>query len=181
VEERWEWTLKPSPFDGPLYFSEMKALIVAARSLMMDRHSEIPIYTISIWTDPDAASSAVSFDTRENSQAKVDAANAWSKKHFDRLMFQGEPEEAQLFLPNEGRNCNPADFAFRSVVTARHGSFDEGWEELAGDECWELLEPAFLAVADSAREMFADLCLEPDAELGVNSRRDWYDQRWPLP
>lgn len=172
--------MKSFRFDQRLYLSEMELLILSARSQMMDRHSEISIFTINIWTDPDAALSAVSFDTRENSHAKINAANAWSKKHYDRLMSEGEMEEAQLFLPNEGRNSNPADFAFRSIVTAKHDSFDEGWEEMAHEGCWNLLEPAILEVAESARKLFVDLRLDPHAELGVNSRRDWYDRRWLL-
>jgi hypothetical protein len=146
----------------------------------MTEHPNTVLYTASIWTDPDAAVSCVSFDTREHSDEQVLRSNEWSRAHYERLMAEGQADEAKLFLPNEGRNCNPADFLFRNIAKVKHASFESGWEQAAGDNCWDHLEPALHKVAARAAAAFSDLRLDRDAILGINSRRDWFDQHWPL-
>ena len=139
-------------FDETGYLDEMATLISMAKRTMLDIHADAMIYTISVWTDPDAAISAVSFDTIENSQEKIRQANEWAKKHYDRLMAEREFDEAQLFLPqHEARNCNPADFAFRNVAKITHASFKRGWEQARKEKCWNLLESALRKVADVAQ------------------------------
>ena len=167
-------------FDEEAYLDEMGQLISAAKRKMMTDHPGALLYTASIWTDPDAALSCVSFDMRDHSEDQVRRSNEWSRKHYERLLAEGEREEAELFLPHAGRNCNPADFRFRDIAEIRHASFEPGWEQAAGAECWDRLESALRKVAEHARSEFSSLPWHPEAELGINSRRDWYDQRWPL-
>jgi hypothetical protein len=163
------------------YLREMATLISTAKRSMLGDHADAMVYTVSIWTDPDAAVSAISFDTIENSLEKIRQANEWTKKHYDRLMSEGEVDEAQLFLPQqEGRNCNPADFAFRNLAKLTHASFKRGWEQAKKEKCWNVLEPALLKVANLAHKEFSELRLRPDAQLGINSRRAWYDRHWPV-
>lgn len=167
-------------FDEEAYLSEMDLLIRTAKRVMMSEHPDVVLYTASIWTDPDAAMSCVSFDTREHSDEQVRRDNEWSVEHYDRLMAEGECEEAELFLPNEGRNCNPADFQFRNIASIPHVSFERHWESAAGAECWDQLEPALNKVAERAMSELSTLRLHRDAILGINSRRDWFDQHWPM-
>ncbi|HZS07448.1 MAG TPA: hypothetical protein VFD58_21620 [Blastocatellia bacterium] len=147
---------------------------------MLTKHPDVRVYTISIWTDPDAAFSAVNFDTYENSVEQVEQANTFSKEQYDHLIAEGEYEEAKLFLPGTGRNCNPADFAFRELAGMKHSSFDPLWEERTKGRCWNRLEPALLEAGELALSELADFNLHRDAELSVNSRYDWYDHTWRL-
>ena len=158
----------------------MSLLIATAKRVMMSQYPDAVLYTASIWTDPDAAVSCVSFDTRENSNEQVRLDNEWSRKQYDRLMAGGRADEAELFRPNNGRNCNPADFKFHNVAQITHASFELHWEQAAGDDCWDQLEPALEKVAEHARLEFSALRLESDAILGINSRRDWFDQHWQI-
>jgi hypothetical protein len=167
-------------FDERTYLGEMHQLIGTATQVMMRQHPDAVVYTASIWTDPNAAVSCVSFDTREHSDEQVRRSNEWSRKHYDRLMAEGKPDEAELFRPNKGRNCNPADFRFRNVAKVTHASFERHWEEAAGAACWNELEPALNKVAARARLEFSALRLDSDAILGINCRRDWFDQNWQI-
>jgi hypothetical protein len=84
-------------FKAAEYERELRALVERATGLWRSAPGRPLIYTVSIWTDPNAGVSAVSFDTRANSDAEVEQANAWSKTHYDRMMEEGETEEAKLF------------------------------------------------------------------------------------
>ena len=167
-------------FKAVEYERELHALVERATSLWRSAPARPLIYTVSIWTDPNAGRSAVSFDTRANSNAKVEQSNAWSKTQYDRLMEEGETEEAELFLPNEGRNTNPADFAFRNLVECAHSAFPDDWEETSEGRCWNELEPLLLALGKAMSSELGPLGVERDAEIGVNSRRDWYDKCWRI-
>ncbi len=158
----------------------MALLVARAKQRMLNEHTYSIIYTVSIWTDPDAAASAISLDTYENSLDKISKANAWSKKEHNRLMAEGDVEMAKLFLPNEGRNCNPADFAFRNLAEITHASFKPLWEEATKGQCWDQLESALTKVAEIGRVEFEELSLHPQAVLGINSRRDWFDSHWSI-
>src|SRR5689334_738890 len=97
------------------YLEEMKNLINSA-IVKMKSNKEFKIYTASIWTDPNAAASAISFDSEENSIIKVKESDEFLKKHYDRLIAKGKFEEAESFLPEIRRNTNSADFELRDLV-----------------------------------------------------------------
>jgi hypothetical protein len=164
-------------FDEELYQVEMARLLTQAAEALRRRDPSAVVYTISIWTDPNAAVSAVSFDTADNSAMKVGKAEAWASQHHARHLAAGDHARAQLFAPRPtARNGNPADFAFRNVAEVEHHSFERGWETATGGACWDVLEPALLKVRDRALAVYAALQLHGDAQLGVNSRRDWFDR-----
>ncbi len=169
-------------FDEEGYFVEMQKLIFNAKAKLLSQHPDMVVYTINIWTDPDATISAVNLDTFENSALKVSVINKFLRKEHERLLSVGDDEIAHLFLPlpDEGRNYNPADFALREFVTVENKSFDYNWEGKSKAKCWDVLEPALKRVGEAAMLAFSDLPLHPKAELSVNSRRDWYDQRWQV-
>jgi hypothetical protein len=134
---------------------------------------------VSIWTDPDAAVSAVSVETLEHSLVRVEEANRYDDRWREYLLERGNTEMAALFGVAT-RNCNPADFAFRDIATLDHASFDRLWEELSAGDCWNVLEPALREVAGETAASFSGFALHTDAVLGVNSRRDWFDHTVPL-
>ena len=169
-------------FVPAVYQAEMRSLVTAAirawRALELPARK--PIFTVSIWTDPNAAASAVSIDTRENSDCQVREVNEYNQRQHDRLVQEGDFEMAAHFEDRATRNCNPADFAFREIASCRHDCFPENWEDKSVGACWDQLEPALATVAAWACSEFQQLDLEPEAELAVNSRRDWYDNTWRL-
>ena len=161
-------------FDEQIYLDEMQALLVEARRRWLNDQAGVMVFTVSVWTDPGAAASAVSFDTYENSVRKVSAGNEWAETKRQFWLDRGDPEMAALFEPRSGRNGNPADFAFASFAEIEHRSFVSHWEETTDGACWDVLEPALLIVLQAALRELDGLPLHADAELGVNSRVDWY-------
>ena len=99
--------------DKNLYLQEMENLIITAIDKIKSKDA-FKIYTASIWTDPNAAASSISFDSEENSVDKVEKSNVWFKEKYDKFIAKGKLEEAELYLPETGRNTNPADFELRN-------------------------------------------------------------------
>ena len=163
-------------FDETLYLIEMSGLLADAADRLRAEHPAATVYSVSIWTDPDAAISTVSFDTAEHSATQVAALRAWAAGHQARLLARGEAEQARLLEPPAGmRNVNPADFAFRDVAEVEHRSFPQGWAHETEGRCWRELGPALDRVRERALALYAGLPLHADAELAVHSDRDWYD------
>ncbi len=73
-------------FNSKLYKEEMLGLINGAINKMKVTRADFEIYTVSIWTDPNACASAISFDSLENSKKRIQKTNEWNKKHHDRLI-----------------------------------------------------------------------------------------------
>ena len=163
-------------FDADLYQIEMSGLLQEAVLRLERQHPGLVIYSVSIWTDPNAARSAVSVDTEEHSADQVRRSEAWARKHYDRLMAEGDEAGAQRFAPKPGaRNDNPANFRLRELAMLEHRAFQPGWEMETQGGCWRELEPALLETQQRALTVFASLPCHPRAELAVNSPRDWYD------
>lgn len=55
------------PFNKENYLAEMKYMVDKALERLKAEKLEFTIYSVSIWTDPNAASSAISFDSLKNS------------------------------------------------------------------------------------------------------------------
>lgn len=169
-------------FDKSKYLAEIAALVLGATEQFAREHFGVEVYTVSLWTDPNAAASAFSFDTAEHSTAAVGQGAVWARAHFERLLAEGDHEQAKLFLPSHpgARNVNPADFAFRNFGLVEHESFPKFWEEDSGGACWDELEPALIEAAQAARPVLERIRLHADAVFGVNSREDWFAVYWPL-
>jgi hypothetical protein len=173
--------------DQRLYLEEMDRLLAAAKATLLAQSRDIELYTISIWTDPNAGVSAVNFDTRENSDQQVQQSNEWSKSYYDEHMAEGDEEMAALFLPTEGRNQNPADFLFNKIATVEHRSFigEARPIAIAGDTppdspIWPMLKPLLQIVQKRAHSLYRDLRLHTDARIAINSPRSWYDHEIPI-
>lgn len=167
-------------FDATLYQQEMADLLTAAVRILQRDHAGMLIFTVSIWTDPNAAVSTVCVDTEEHSAMQLARSALWSNTRYERLMAEGKTENAKQFAPREiERNANPADFAVQ-LLSTKHDAFQRNWEETSDGACWDLLEPALLRAAEMAEEVFSVLPLHTNARLAVNSRRDWYDSERPL-
>jgi hypothetical protein len=166
-----------------LYLHEMDGLLVDAMQELLTQAPDIQIYTISIWTDPNAAASAVDFDTLENSNQVVQRSNAWNKGYYDKYMASGDEEQARLFLPSQNRNQNPANFQFDRAAFVKHDSFNRldwpmqiaGGDKPVASPIWPVLEVLLKTVQERAKALYRDLTLHPDAKIAVNSPHSWYD------
>jgi len=164
-------------FDELLYEIEMSRMLDKAAEKVQTEYPGIVIYGISIWTDPNAAKSAVSIDTEENSKSRVASLRQWSAKQMQRLVGAGDQQTAKLFeLGDNVRNCNPADFALSQLVVIDHRSFNQGWESTTQGACWKELAPALKKIQRRALKVFASFPSHGDSEIAVNSDRDWYDE-----
>lgn len=99
-------------FDEKRYLEEMRDLIDRAIAAFEARPEKPVVYTVSIWTDPDAAASAVCIDTEVNSQRFVAGVNEYNRVKREQFLADGDEKMAKLFGVAT-RNCSPADFAFR--------------------------------------------------------------------
>jgi hypothetical protein len=167
-------------FDEEKYLVEMKSLVDRALDRIASERSEFEIYTLSIWTDANAGMSAVNFDTKTNSDAKVQVSNDWNKEYYDQYIEEGDLGSAKLFEPKDSRNCNPADFELRGFEEFENKSLPKNWEEKTEGECWDLLEPALFKVAEHALSKIKKHNIHKDFELAVNGREDWYEFTWKL-
>ncbi len=168
-----------SSFDKSLYLTEMNVLIEKAFERITKEYTDYKIYTISIWTDPNAAISSINFDSKTNSIKTVEKSNQWSKKYYDEHIANKDFEQANLFKPINGtRLCNPAEFELRDFEEFKHKSIEDNWEEISSGKCWTKLNPALLEIGNIAFEKTKKLNLESDFELAVNSNLDWYDKTW---
>lgn len=150
------------------YLQEMQDMVRQAITNMQHEIPNYQIYTASIWTDADAQKSAISFDSKENSDARVTRSNQWFK------------ERGREFDESEDRNCSPADFALRNYVLIDNFSFPSDWEHDSEGVCWNSLEPVLKEIGVWAFEELKKLNLHPKFELGVNGRSDWYEFTWSL-
>ena len=167
-------------FDETLYLIEMARLVRDAADVMHREHPSQVIYSVSIWTDPNAAMSAVSIDTKENSDATLARLTAWAYARQAEALAAGDPEIAVLLGTLPQRNRNPANFAFRELMSAEHRSFPSSWEQTSQGDSWQELGSALRIVRADALEVFSSFALHAEAELAVNSESDWYDRPVPL-
>ncbi|QHT71103.1 hypothetical protein GXP67_32840 [Rhodocytophaga rosea] len=156
----------------------MRQLVDEAILKIKTEHPSYIIYTASIWTDAESAASAVNFDSEESSIQKVAKSNEWNKKHYERLLNEGNIDQAQLYLPEEGRNTNPADFELRDYVELDNKSFQINWESETDGECWDILEHELKEIGEYAFVKIKQLNIHADFELAVNGRQDWYEFTW---
>jgi hypothetical protein len=165
-------------FDKKAYLGEMQEMIDRAITRLKNEQKDFKVFTISLWTDPDAAASSFNIDSKENSDKKVEKSNEWNRRYYDQFVSEGDLEQAKLFEPTAIRNCNPADFALRDFEEINHSAIPPDWEMETEGECWNDLEPALKEIGEKCFEMCKDLNLEGDFELSVNGRNDWYEFTW---
>ena len=169
-------------FNNTRYLDEMSRLLADGAAALRTAHPDAVVYTVSIWTDPNAAQSAVSFDTAEHSAAAIAQSDVWSAKHRERLIAAGRHIEAELYRPRTGERCqNPADFAYRNIASITHTAFPRGWAGATEGRCWEVLGPALLRVQREALREYAALPRHAQAVIAINSDADWYDVPLPFP
>lgn len=166
-------------FDRWLYLQEMSRLVDEACAKFRTLPGSPVLYTASIWTDPDAACSAVNIDTWANSQAVVAQSNAYNDEKRAYWKAQGDEKMAALFGVAT-RNDSPADFTYRELALCRHRSIAENWEHRTSGRCWRTLEPLLDRVRHMAAERLRTLPLHPDAILATNTHEDWFHHQVPL-
>lgn len=170
------------PFTKENYLTEMKSMVDRAIERLKAEKPEFIIYTVSIWTDPNAAASSISFDSQENSDREVEQSNAFDKEQYEEYIAEGDLESAELFKPETWvqRNCNPADFELRDFEETNHPDIPTNWEYEKGGRCWPQLTPALKEVGNYAFERIQAMPVEPGFELAVNGKKDWYEKVWRL-
>ena len=166
------------PWDAQLYRTELERLVAEAYA-RWTAEARPPVYTISLWTDPDAAMSSLSIDTLSHSSSVVSEANAYNAQQRAYWLDRGDAAMAELFGAIT-RNCNPADFDHRDVCTVRHASFADDWEIRSDGACWDVLEPLLEVVGRVAAARFAHVEHASDAIVGVNGRHDWFQTELPV-
>jgi hypothetical protein len=166
-------------FNRTVFILEMKDLIEKAVQRVSSEKPDFLIFTASIWTDPDACVSSINFDSQANSDKKIESSNKWAKKYYEQYLAEGDLEQAKLFEPRTGRNCNPADFELRDFEEIKNQSMPNHWEAESNGRCWTKLEPALKEIGDYAFERIAKLNIHSNFELAVNGKLDWYQFTWP--
>src|SRR5882724_2391193 len=48
------------------------------------------------WTDPNASANSINFDSKLNSDKKIESSNKWAKKYYDQYLAEGDLEQAKL-------------------------------------------------------------------------------------
>jgi hypothetical protein len=164
-------------FDPILYEHEMASLLHRVAERLRVEHGGLVIYSLSIWTDAPAGVSAVSLDTKNNSELTCARLREFAAKHRALAEARGDSEMARLWARPIGRNRNPAEFLLRDVATVEHRAFDSHRPE---EDYWQELAPALERVRARAQVIFREFRLHPEAQVAINSPRDWYDDPVPL-
>jgi len=165
-------------FKSTAYIAEMKQLVDQSLEKIARENPDFEIYTIGIWTDANAAASAVNFDSKRNSDEKCQRSNEFNKKQNEYWITQGDCKMAELFQQQLHRNCNPADFELRNFLTITNRSVPRHWEEKTDGAYWAELEPALKEVGEYAFQTMGKVKMHADIEVGVNGKLDWYQFTW---
>jgi hypothetical protein len=165
-------------FNRDTYIKEMKSMVDKSIDKLLIEKPGYEIYTMSICTDPDSATSSINFDSKGNSDNKVKKLNENNKKYFAYHVAEGEFEQAKFFENSILRNCNPADFELPDYNEINNLSIPVGWEVKTKGSCWDELGPALKEIGDYTYAKIKGLTTHPDFELSVNGRLDWYELTW---
>lgn len=154
-------------------------MIHAAIDRLLIEKPEFKIFTASIWTDPNAAVSAINFDSKAHSMEGVQYANERDAEYYHYFMSIGDRGMARLLKARKRtRMENPADFELLEFGETVHKSFSRSWEHKTNGKCWERLGPALEEIGDYTFMLIKTLPIEKDFELSINSSKDWYDKTW---
>jgi hypothetical protein len=164
-------------FKRETYINEMKTMVDKAVEKIINEKISFEIYTMSIWTDPNASISSICLDSKINSDEKIKQSNEWNKKYYDQYIAEGDLKQAKLFEPLT-RNCNPADFHLCEFVEIKNKSIPTNWEDKTGGNCWEDLEPVLKEIGEYAFKKTQELNIHSEFQLSVNGRQDWYEFIW---
>jgi hypothetical protein len=162
------------PINENAYLREMSTLLEKAARKWRAKKRPPEIFAISIWTDPQACASALNIETRRNSDRFVKRHIAWAKKERASWIREGDRKMADLFLIDlqMTRNGSPSDFEFRMLAEVKHRSFDCEWGQTAG--AFRKLVPLLIRVRNDAAKAFGVFPVDPEAEVRINTARDWY-------
>ncbi|TGE08011.1 hypothetical protein [Hymenobacter fodinae] len=165
-------------FDQNQYVLEMTTMVDKAIERLQSEHPDWEVYTVSIWTDLGAESSAISFDSKAHSDQHTDHYNQFIKPYREALLAKHEYKKAMLYAPVEGRNDNPADFELRDFGETKHTCFVIDWDNATEEDLWDILGPVLLQIGEYVLHKTAILKRHPEFELGINGKLDWYETTW---
>ena len=160
-------------FDKNKYLAEMREMVSMSIEKWNTLSSAKVIYAISIWTDIAARFSSLNIETKQNSDICVASINAFFKLNHEQDVADGDLEMAELFNKTFTRNTNPADFHFRNFSTIRHRSIGKYFHSKS--KAWTLIHPLLITIQSEVKLSFARFPHEADAEIAINSDKEWYD------
>ena len=141
-------------FDARLYRLEMSQLLALAKEKYLNATTKPRVFVMSIWTDANAAASAIALETLQHSTE-----------------FTGD---------SAIHNDSPADFEYRFFAECDHKSFPLNWEESSQGTCWLTLNEELKKVGELALTVLSGFEFESNAIIGINSDRDWFDTQWKI-
>ena len=147
-------------FSNDEYLTEMKIMVDKALSRLKKEQPEFEVYTICIWTDPEAFSddyqgySSIGFDDLDNSLKLVDKHKEFCKKH------NWETDDSMT------RIYNPADLYFSDYEVSEHKRMVNNWR---------ILGPLLSKIGKYTIEKIKELNIKvnTDMELTINTKSDW--------
>ena len=94
---------------------EFESLIDLA--LAKATEANLDIYTFAFYHDHESGYVSICIDSELNSIEQVKSQNAYSMKHFKRLIQEGNLNRAVLWQANVGRNLSLGDFIAVNIVS----------------------------------------------------------------
>lgn len=128
------------------------------------------VFQVAIWTDVEAGASAVSFETKPNSESMIRASADFWRLNGD--------EETAHEIESSPYHGNPEDFKYSRFVMAEHAYMSAMSQQAdATAELARLVEASLLRVVDRilASHVLDEIPLERPAWIGTSSPIDWYD------
>lgn len=164
--------------EASTYENELRRGLTEAIGMLTQINGFV-LHSFNIWTDPEAGVSAFSADTRSNSERFVREAAEWQDQEARKLRAAGRHKLAKLIEQPRSRTDNPADFEYRNIVRIEHSN----WEHVMAnvENRWDVVEPVLMRLRDAAAQLInRTLRVEPDAQVSIGTREDWYDRSIPI-
>ncbi len=84
----------------------------------LSTETQLNIYTLALHYDPMKNCASVCIDTKSNSDHQVREQNAYNMQFFNKILEQGNLNEAALWQANVGRNLILGDFRAVNIAEA---------------------------------------------------------------
>lgn len=148
-------------FNKEEYLAEMEAMVDRALTRLKNEQPEFKVYTICIWTDPEAieddykAYSSIGFDNLENSLKLMEQRKEyWRKHNWDDI----DESETRIY--------NPADLYYTDYEVLEHMQILNNWRILG-----PLLSKIGKYTIEKVKELRINI--DNDMELTLNTKNDW--------
>ena len=125
-----------------------------------------PVFTFTLYFDPESSAVSVCVDTEQNSAKVVAGINRYNSKHFRAAVDGGDLKAATLWQANTGRSLSLGDFSLVNIARVDLPNVDQdGKLELALVRALVAVEGEVLALAE-VPERVLFVCSSADDEVG---------------